>query len=183
MEDAQIIDLYWARNQNAVKETQTKYAKFLQKIAYAVLFNFEDSEEAVNDTYLKVWNAIPQDRPEIFSSYLAKIVRRTAIDLYRRLHAAKRACEYELMLDELEESVTDGADPADEVQMHSLSQTIDRFLEDYPKQQQILFVKRYFYCQSVQEIADDCGMSQSNVKTSLFRMRGKLKDFLIQEGY
>lgn len=184
MEDSQIIALYWQREENAILETQSKYGKFLHKIAFSVLNSVEDSEEAVNDTYLRTWKAIPSDRPEIFPSYLAKIVRRLSIDIYRKLTAAKRGKSiYLLSLAELSDCVTDGKDPENETEMQLLSDAITAFLENQPVNNRNIFVKRYFFSESIKEISDTMGLSVNNVKTILSRTRTKLKEYLIKEGY
>lgn len=184
MEDREIIGLYWQRNEKAIEETQLKYGSFLNKIAFSVLSRTEDCEEAVNDTYFRTWNAIPSDRPEIFSSYLAKIVRRLSIDIYRRISAEKRGkSEYTISLDELGDCITDGKDPASESEMHQLTDTINRYLENLHPTHRDIFIRRYFYMESVKEISDQMELTPGNVKTVLSRTREKLKKYLIKEGY
>lgn len=184
MEDNEIIQLYWERNETAVYETKNKYSRFLFHIAGAILQNRQDMEEAENDTYLRVWNAIPTDRPAHFSVYLAKIMRRICIDKYRKQTAEKRGgSEYEVSLEELEECVSDSGDPADEAQMRTLSRDIDRFLDTLPSRDRYIFIHRYFFAETIIEIAESLHLTQNNVKVILSRTRKKMKTFLVQEGY
>ncbi len=184
MEDNDIIQLYWDRCEKAITETKNKYSRFLFHIAGAILQNRQDMEEAENETYLRVWNAVPADRPSHFSAYLAKIMRRICIDTYRKQSAEKRgASEYTVSLEELEECVPGGGDPADEAQLRALSQDIDRFLDTLPNRDRYIFIRRYFYAESINEIADSLHLTQSNVKVILSRTRQKLRSFLIREGY
>ena len=184
MEDEQIISLYWRRNENAIKETQNKYHFFLMKIARAVLGNRLDCEETVNDTYLKVCNLIPNDCPEHFSAYIAKITRRLSIDVFRRKTAVKRgAGEYVLSLEELEDCETNADDPQTEAERNELKMKLNAFLRDADERDRDMFIQRYFYFYSIREIAREFSVSESNAKTILFRMRKELKDFLQREGY
>ena len=184
MEDNDIIQLYWDRNEKAIAETQNKYSRFLFHIACAILSDRQDMEEAENDTYLRTWNAIPTDRPARFPAYLAKIMRHICIDTYRRQAAGKRGkSEYAVSLDELAECIPGSGDPAEEVQMRSLSHDIDRFLDSLPQRERYIFVRRYFYAESINEIADGAQLSPNNVKVILSRIRKRLRSFLEQEGY
>ena len=184
MEDNDIIQLYWERSENAIAETKKKYSRFLFHIAGSILWNRQDMEEAENDTYLRVWDAVPPDRPSHFPAYLAKIMRRICIDTYRRQSADKRGrCEYAVSLDELEECVPGGGDPADEAQVKTLSRDIDRFLDSLPQRERYIFVRRYFYAESINEIAVRTHLTQNNVKVILSRIRKSLKSFLEWEGY
>ncbi len=184
MEDNDIIQLYWNRNEKAITETQNKYSRFLFHIAGAILSDRQDIEEAENDTYLRVWNAVPTDRPAHFPAYLAKIMRRICIDKYRRQTAGKRGkSEYAVSLDELEECIPGSGDPADEAQLHVLSRAIDRFLDSLPQRERYIFVRRYFYAESINEIAEHTKLTQNNIKVILTRSRKHLRSFLEQEGY
>ena len=184
MEDKDIIQLYWDRCEKAITETKNKYSRFLFHIAGSILQNKQDMEEAENDTYLRVWNAVPTDRPVHFPAYLAKIMRRICIDTYRKQSTDKRGkCEYAVSLDELEECVPGSGDPADEAQIHALSHNIDLFLDTLPSRDRYIFIRRYFYAESIKEIAENLHLTQANVKVILSRTRQKLKSFLIREGY
>ena len=184
MEDNEIIELFWRRDENAIRQTQNKYARFLIHIASGILQDRQDMEEAENDTYLRVWNAIPPDRPSYFPAYLAKIMRRICIDIFRKKSAEKRGQnEYASSLDELEECVSGGSDPVDEAQAHALSAAIDRFLDSLSQRDRYLFLHRYFYAESIWEIASKTHLTENNIRVILYRTRQSLKVFLSQEGY
>jgi len=184
MEDERIISLFWERNERAIRETQKKYHFFLYKMANAVLGNREDCEEAVNDTYLRVWQSIPTDKPNVFPAYLAKITRRLSIDVFRKKNAEKRGSgEYLYSLSELEDCVTDGGNPSGEAEMKELTTAINTFLEKLEKRERDIFVQRYFYFHTIREISESVALMESNVKVILSRTRKDLKEYLITEGY
>ncbi|MCH5198548.1 MAG: sigma-70 family RNA polymerase sigma factor [Oscillospiraceae bacterium] len=184
MDDLEIIELFWNRNEKAINETQKKYNSFLMRIANAVLGNPLDCEEAVNDTYLRVWDSVPSDRPGIFSAYLAKITRCLSIDTFRKLSAKKRGSgEYVYSLDELNECVTDGKNPQSEAEMKELTEKINCFLSEQNKRNRDIFIQRYFYFFSIRNIAEHFAISENNVKIILSRIRKELKEYLQTEGY
>ena len=184
MDDETIVELYWQRKEKAVTETKNKYGRLIRQIGRRILPTAEDAEEAENDTYLRVWNSIPTDRPERFTAYLAKFARRAAIDVYRRLTAEKRGGgEYALALEELSEILPDADTPETQVETAELTKAIDAFLETLSAADRKLFVKRYFYNASIRELSVETAMTESNVKTTLFRLRQKLKTRLTEEGY
>ena len=183
MQDFEIVDLYWARNENAITETNVKYGGYCRKIAKNIVENEEDSEECINDTYLSAWNTMPKERPNLLAPYLATIVRNHALTLYRKLHSQKRgAGQTALALDELLD-VAGTASTEDTVDLNLLTGHINAFLSGLGKNDRILFVRRYFYVDPLSEIADALSMSESAVKSQLFRLRQKLKAHLTQEGY
>ena len=184
MNDTEIVELYWNRKERAVEETAKKYGSYCYAIAYNILSNHEDSEESVNDTYIEAWNAIPPHRPLILSSFLGKITRRLAIDKWRSDHAQKRGCgELADVLDELAECVAyeDSAERHLEKQM--LSQAINDFLRTLSETERKIFVCRYFYMESVEAVCKRFGYSVSKVKSTLFRVREKLRIYLQKEGF
>ena len=183
MQDHEIVDLYWARSENAVTETNNKYGSYCRKIAMNITDNAEDSEECMNDTYLSAWNSMPEERPDLLAPYLAAITRNHALTLYRKSHSLKRgAGQTALALEELLE-VADSSSTEDMVDMSLLKEHINRFLSGLGRNERIVFVRRYFYVDPLSEIASKLSMSESAVKSLLFRLRGKLKACLIQEGY
>jgi len=183
MQDREIVDLYWARSEHAVSETNGKYGAYCRKIAMNIVSNAEDSEECINDTYLSAWNTMPAERPERLAPYLATIVRNHALTLYRKTHSQKRGSgETSLALDELWE-VASSSTTEDEVDHSLLTQHINRFLGTLDTNDRIVFVRRYFYVDALSDIAAACSMSESAVKSLLFRLRQKLKKALLQEGY
>ena len=184
MEDFKIIELFFKRNENAISETERKYGRYLSKIAYNILFDTEDSEECVNDTYMKAWNSIPPQQPEILSTFLGKITRHLAIDLFRKKHAEKRKnSEYALSLSELDECIPDKFSAEKEFEQKELSESINRFLASLSKENRDIFVCRYFYSDSIKEIASFFKSSESKIKSSLFRSRKALKEHLEKEGF
>ena len=183
MEDSKIVDLYWERNEAAIGHSAEKYGRYCLKIASNIVRDKEDCEECVNDTWLKAWNAMPTERPEILSAFLGAITRNLSLDCYRRKHRKKRGNgETELVYEELEECIGHNS-PEHEVDAKLLGECINRFLEETEKENRIILVRRYWYMDSIQSIADKCCVSESKVKSALFRTRQKLKTFLQQEGY
>ncbi len=184
MEDEQIVDLYWQRDEAAIGETQTKYGRYLSKIAYNILNDPEDSQESVNDTYLAAWNSMPPHRPGILSAYLAKLTRRISIDLFRYRTRDKRlGSEYALSLSELEECVSGGDTTQDAVNEKLLADAIGIYLRLLPETTRIAFVGRYYYLDPLKEVAAYCGISESKAKSLLYRTRQGLKAYLKKEGY
>lgn len=184
MTDEEIVLLYQGQKEEAIARTKEKYHHYLLKIALQILGNMEDAEECVNDTYLSAWNSIPKNQPAFLSTYLAKILRQTAIDLLRRKNRQKRqASEYALSLEELEDVFAGGSSPEQELEKKELRQALTRFVKALPPLQRNLFLGRYFYFDSLKEVASYCGMSEAKAKSTLFRIRGKLRKYLKQEGF
>ena len=184
MEDSEIIALYWQRDQAAIQETQRNYGRYLSKIAYGILSNREDGEEVVNDACLKAWGSIPPNRPDSLSAYLGKITRRLAIDVLRTRGREKRmASAYAVSLSELEECVPGGGGVEEHLDLSLLAQAINAYLRTLAPQARNVFVGRYFYMDSLKEVAAYYGMSESKVKSLLYRTRLGLKAYLTQEGF
>lgn len=183
MNDAAILDLYWTRSESALTETAKQYGSFCAAIAINILQNKEDSEECVNDTYLKAWNAIPPQRPAALSSFLGRITRNLSLDRYKARKAQKRSGdEAALLLSELDECIRSGKSVEDEIEAEAVAEMIDKFLSGIEKNDRLLFVRRYWYADSIAEIAARLAVGESKVKTSLFRTRKKLKIYLEREG-
>ena len=184
MEDFEIVELYWDRNENAITQTDRKYGKYCRKIAFSIVTNKEDMEECVNDTYLQTWNSLPPQRPEKLSTYLGKICRNISINLYEKLTAEKRGGnETDACLDELGELIGSSSEVEERLDLTVLTDLINKFLKKCEKQARTVFVQRYWYMMSVKEIAKENRMSDSNVKMTLSRTRDKLKVYLEEEGY
>ena len=184
MEDDQIVSLYWNRDESAIRETETKYGNYLQKIAFNILNNTEDSRESVNDTYLAAWDSMPPHRPNVLSAYLAKLVRRISIDLFRyRTRDKRMASEYALSLTELEDCIPGGNTTEETVNGKLLADAIGIYLRLLPEATRTAFLGRYYFLDSVKEVADYCGMTESKCKSLLYRTRLGLKDYLQKEGY
>lgn len=184
MQDEGIVELYWKRDETAIRETEGKYGRYLTKIAYGILADQEDCCECVNDTYLKAWNSMPPHKPAILSTYLGKITRQTSIDRYRTQRREKRGgSEYEVSLSELEECLSHREDTEQTVELHLLTQAICAYLEGMQAESRIIFIGRYFYLDSVKEIAHYMGAGEAKVKSILHRTRKGLKAYLEQEGF
>lgn len=183
MEDAQIIDLYFARSEQAIAETSHKFGSYLYSIAHNILSSHRDSEEAVNDTYLGAWRSIPPHRPNRLSTYLGKITRRCALEKWKTVSAQKRGGgEVALALEELGESIPGCDSPETAMEMKELTQIINTFLKTLPETEQKVFLCRYWYLAPVKAIAKQFGFSESKVKSMLSRSRKKLKTHLQKEG-
>ena len=184
MEDAQIVSLYWDRDESAIRETETKYARYLTKIACNILNDVEDSRESVNDTYLAAWDSIPPHRPGILSAYLAKLTRRISIDRFRyRTRDKRMGSEYALSLEELGDCVCGGDTTQEAVNEKLLADAIGIYLRLLPENARTAFVGRYYFLDPLKEVAAYRGMSESKAKSLLYRTRVGLKEYLRKEGY
>ena len=181
IDDIKIIDLYFERNERAIKETDIKYGKLCHKIAYNVLNNRQDSEECVNTTYLEVWNRIPPTRPAKFKAYISIIVRDISIDKLRHLTAKKRSADMVMALDELTEVLPDERH-APGRNDEEIGKLIRIFLRKQKEEVQRVFVLKYFYFESKRAIAEKYGFTERKVTNMLARTRNKLKKYLIEEG-
>lgn len=182
MEDAQIIELYFKRSERAIAETAQKYGRLCRSIAMNILGNFSDAEECENDTYVAAWNAIPPTRPNIFSAFLSRITRNIALNKYEYNRAKKRNNEFDLILSELEECVSSGETVEDIYAAGEAAEVIDDYLAGLKRETRVIFVRRYWYSDSVRDIAKRLRISESKVKTTLFRTRRELKKYLEQRG-
>ncbi len=183
MEDAEIIKLYFDRNETAITETAQKYDSYCYTIAFNVLGSEEDSKETVNDTYLETWKSIPPNCPSVFSAFIGKITRRLAISKLRKRTAEKRGGnEYQISLDELSECVADRSNIEKEMEEKEVIAVINQFLRDLPEIQRNVFICRYWYMDSILSIAKEFHFSESKVKSMLMRTRQKLKQILTKEG-
>lgn len=180
MDDKQIIDLYFSRSERAIQETDARYGRYCYGIAYNILRSPEDSEECVNDTYLSAWNQIPPTRPNCFSVYLGRITRGLSIDRWRRNHSLKRGSgQMSLAIHELEDTLSSGMSMEDSF---ISTQQINTFLKSLPVTERDVFICRYWYLDSVKEIAADFGFSESKVKSMLKRTRDKFRAYICKEG-
>ena len=177
MEDYQIVDLYWARKEKAIAETEKKYGKMLHSLSYSLLSSHEDAEECVNDTYLDAWNTMPSARPMYLGSFLSKITRRLSIDRWRREHREKRG-GVAGVIEELTDCIPDEDTPAREYERGLLRGELNAFLRTLPEEKRAIFVRRYFYAQEIRTIAQEVGVSEANVKIVLHRLREQLKQRL-----
>ena len=181
MQDAQIIELYFARNEEAIAATSAKYNSYCMQIAMNILHSREDSEECVNDTYLAAWNSIPPQRPERLSAYLARLARNLSLNRYKSNHAERRGGgELAISLSELDECIADTA--VEDESAEAAGRRISDFLYTLNKETRQVFVRRYFYNDSISDIAHRFGMSDSKVKSMLHRTRIGLKAYLEGNG-
>ncbi len=183
MEDYQIVQMYFERNDEAISQTARKYGKYCHTIAYNILRNFEDSEECVNETYWKAWHTIPPQRPQRLAAFLGKITRNLSIDVYRRYTTEKRGSgEMETALDELGDCVASLGSESDRFDEKILVDILNDFLASLSTEHRKIFMRRYWYVSTVKEIADEYGITESKVKMSLLRSRTRLKAVLEKEG-
>lgn len=184
MEDKQIIELYWNRLENAIKETSRKYGRYCHYIANNILRNKEDAEECVNESYWRLWNTIPPHRPQNLKAYLAKITRNLSLHMWEKQRSKKRGGgSMELVLEELKDCIPDGNAGVEQLtEQIVIELAFDTFLKELEVEQRRIFLARYWYFASIQEIASQYNMSESKVKMTLLRLRQKLKVVLEKEG-
>lgn len=184
MEDARIVQLYWDRNETAISESAMKYGPYCTSIAQNILRNPSDAEECVNDTWLHAWNAMPPHRPSLLSTFLGKITRNLSFDLYKKMRREKRGGgQIDLVLDELAECVSGKENIERQWEMKELIEEINQFLQKLPEEKRCMFVLRYWYADSVGEIAGRLSRSENYVSVSLNRIRGKLHTHLTERGF
>jgi RNA polymerase sigma-70 factor (ECF subfamily) len=183
MEDEKIVDLFWQRSDRAIAETDRKYGRYCHTIAYHICGLEEDAEECVNDTWFRAWNLMPDQRPTILSAFLGRITRNFAINLIKSKNRIKRGGgEAVLALDELEECIPSGKNPEQALEEKELEKAIGRFVSQLPQPEKKIFVLRYWRVASIDEIAEKLQFSKGKIKSSLFRTRRKLRDYLQEEG-
>ena len=183
MDDKQIIRLFFERSEQAITELSQKYGALYLQLADNILNDHQDAEECVNDTYLGAWNSIPPQRPNHLAAYLGKITRNLALNRYKRNTVAKRGYgQVEIALSELENCISDNTDVEQAAEDALIVSVINRFLYAHSLKNRNIFIRRYWYLCSIQDIADSYKMSESNVKVLLFRMRNELKKQLEKEG-
>ena len=184
MEDEKIIELYWQRSPDAIAETSRKYGAYCMRLSMNILANREDSEENVSDTYLRVWNSVPPQRPRFFAAFLGRIARNLALNRRAAANAEKRGGgEAALSLEELAECLPAGSEPQSEAEAAAFSRVLSDFLRKESEDARRVFLQRYFECRSVAAIADHFGFSESKVKSMLMRTRTRLAQYLEREGW
>lgn len=184
IDDNKIIQLYFDRDENAIKATSEKYGKYCNSIAMNILENKEDAEECVSDTYLRTWNSIPPNRPSVLRTFLGKITRNVAFDLYKKMNAEKRGKgNLALVLDELGDCISGGCEPEQEYDKKECVDAINTFLGTLSDEKCAFFVRRYWYADAIAEIAARYGKSENYVAVSLSRIRRKMHDYLIERGF
>jgi len=180
MDDNRIIDLYFKREERAIMETRTKYGKLLNHVAFSILHSQADSEECVDDAYMKAWQTMPPEKPSFLSAFLCKITRNLSINRYLQNKARHRMISTETVFEEIADCVPDTSGPiSDDI---AIRDAINGFLDSLAELPRKIFVKRYFYMLSVKQISVEMKTSVSNVKVSLMRTREKLKAYLEKAG-
>ena len=180
LSDDEIIALYWARNENAIKHTDDKYRAYLLKIANNILKDMQDSEECLNDTYLSAWNTIPPERPYLLKAFLAAIIRNQSLMVGRRQKAQKRAAMSQAVsLSELEDVLADVRETDD---AHMLAMVIESYIASLDKDQRYIFLGRYYFGKSIDDIASEMGVSRSKVTKQIAYIKQTLREKLQEEG-
>ncbi len=182
MEDSKITDLFFERSEQALTELSHKYEKLCSKIAMNILGNEEDALECINDSYLAVWNTIPPQRPDSLKYYLLRIVRNTSVKRYHANTAKKRNSFYDVALQELEECLPDESSIEGKLLSDEISNLLNSFLESQSKTNRIIFVRRYYFSDSIAEISQKVNLTENNIYVRLNRMRNALKNHLEKEG-
>jgi len=181
LEDQQIVDLYWRRDADAIGETASKYGGYCRTIAQNILSDRQDAEECVNDTYHATWNTLPPQRPNYFFAYLAKLARNFSFGRYDYYHAQKRCVTVVELSDEIENCIPSPDDLEQKMDSREIGRIISEFLYNQPIEMRTVFVRRYWYMDSIKDIAGMFQISESKVKSILFRMRNKLREHLEEE--
>ncbi|MBQ7337909.1 MAG: sigma-70 family RNA polymerase sigma factor [Clostridia bacterium] len=180
--DAQIVALFWQRDEDALRLTEQKYRSYLLAVANNILHDRADAEECLNDTYLDAWNTIPPARPAVLVAYLVTIIRRRALDTYRRLHRQKRGGHLEVLpVDELTNDLPAAPCDADEAYHRAMGEAISDYLRSLPERQRAIFISRYYLCRPVAEIARTLGISRSTVQKQLVIIKDGLRKKLESE--
>lgn len=180
IEDERIIELFFERSEQAIKELDLKYGKVCHKVSYNILHNRQDSEECVNDAYLGTWNAIPPQRPTPLLTFLCKIVRNLSIMRHHANTAMKRNSAYDVVLEELEGCLASNVTVEAEMETDELTSIIDSFLETLSQENRVIFMRRYWFSDTYRQIAERVGITENNVAVRLTRIRKQMKDYLTE---
>ena len=179
-DDKKIIEMFFERDQQAIRELDMKYGKICHNLSYNIVGSRQDAEECVNDAYLGAWNAIPPVRPNPLLSYIVKIVRNISLKIYWRKEAAKRSGHYKIALEEIESCITDQKTVEDEIEARELARIIGEFLDTLTIENRVIFMRRYWFADSYKDIAEFMGLSEKNISVRLTRIREKMKQYLIE---
>ena len=183
IEDEKIIELFFERSEQGIRELDIKYGKVCHKLSNNIVNNRQDAEECVNDAYLGAWNTIPPQNPNPLLTYICRIVRNLSIKKYHANTSVKRNSFYDAALDELGECVSSSESVEEEISAKELTRQIDYFLDTLDAESRILFVRRYWYAYSISELAKQFGLKSNTVSVRLSRIRDKLRDYLKGEGF
>ena len=182
IDDEKIIEMFFERSEQGMRELDIKYGKVCHKLSYHIVGNRWDAEECVNDVYLGAWNAIPPARPNPLLSYLVKIVRNISLKIYWRKEAAKRSGHYTIALEEIEGCIANRKTVEDEIEARELACIIEEFLDTLTVDNRVIFMRRYWFADSYKDIAEFMGLSEKNISVRLTRIRGKMKQYLLERG-
>lgn len=182
MDDQSIVELYLQRDENAIKESRNKYEAYCYRIAINILSVAEDVEECINDTWISVWNRIPPVIPKSLKAFLGKLVRDISLSRYRAVHAKKRYNGMELILDELAECIPSGQDIQKSLEQKELSETVNGWLDSLPQEDRVLFVKRYYYGETVKQLSEMQSCTENQMAQKMMKLRNKLKAHLLSGG-
>lgn len=178
MDDERIIELFFQRNQQGIRELDTKYGPACHKLSYQLVNDWQDAEECVNHAYLGAWNAIPPARLNPLLTYILKIVRNLSLKRYWNKAAAKRSGQYTMALQEIDACVADTETVEDTIEAKELARIIQDFLDTLTLENRVIFLRRYWFADSYREIAEAVGLSEKNVSVRLSRIRGSMKQYL-----
>jgi len=181
MDDEQIIELFFARSELAIRELDAKHGKACYKLSYNILNNAQDAEECVNDSYLSTWNSIPPQRPRSLLAFVCTIVRNLSITRHRVNTAMKRNSQLDIAISEIENSVASPVGVEDELEAKRLTQLIENFLDTLTEENRVIFVRRYWFSESYAEIAELLGFTEKKVSVRLTRTRKQLREYLIEK--
>lgn len=182
MEDAKIIALFFQRSEEAIRRLAEKYGPVCHSLSYQILQDRRDAEECVNDAYLGVWNTVPPQRPDPLAAYLCRIVRNLSIKRYHANRAAKRNSQYDLALEELEGCIPGDSHVEGALEAKELAGHLDQFLEGLPQKDRVLFLRRYWFADSLREAGHRVGITEKNASVRLTRLRKQLRIFLEERG-
>ena len=180
IDDEKIVDLFFQRSEQGIRELDNKYGEICKKLSYNIVNNRQDAEECVNDAYLGAWNAIPPVRPNPLLSYIVKIVRNVSLKTYWRKAAAKRGGDYTTALAEIEACIADPKTVEDEIEARELAHIIEEFLDTLTLENRVIFMRRYWFADSYEGIAEFTGLTEKNVSVRLTRIRRKMKEYLVK---
>lgn len=182
MDDSKIIDLFFERSEKAIVELSKKYGSVFMRVSMNILNNHQDAEECINDSYLGVWNTIPPEKPNPLLAFVCRIVRNVSINRYKKNNTQRRKSNYDLCLDELENYVSAHNSVEDEYDETELASYIDEYLDSLSKTNRMLFVRRFWYMDSYEDIAKASGIKEGAIRTRLSRIKSDLKLFLEKRG-
>lgn len=180
IEDGKIIELFFRRSEQAIRELDEKYGKVCRKLSHNIVNNRQDAEECVNDAYLGAWNAIPPAKPSPLLTYICKIVRNISLKTYWRKEASKRRSTYTIAMEEIEACIADPNTVEIEIEVRELARIIESFLDTLTTENRIIFMRRYWFSDSCKDIAEFVGLSEKNISVRLTRIRKKMKDYLAE---